>query len=264
MKFARLSAVGILSIMILAGCMNQSQETSDMAEADASNTPVTEASWSYEGATGPAAWGEIGTGNSACSTDSTQSPIAIVEADAMSADLPALNLSYGNLTFSVEDTGHGYKAKFEDTSNTLTIGNETYNLIQFHAHTPSEHTLNGESYPMAVHFVHQMEGSGRLAVIGVLINSGAANEAYTGYADLSAAGTGEGSVDVRSMLPENLSYLGYSGSLTTPPCTPGVRWIVLNNPIELSPEQIEVFASAHGMTNRPVQPLYERTVHISE
>ena len=260
MKSLYLIPTLLLSLAII-GCTGQADQTPAAAEAE---MPMENVEWSYEGEGGPANWGSLEAEYGVCSSGVEQSPIALVTTDMSSAELPALMLNYGDATLQVEDTGHGFKAT-PDGEHTLTIGEDSYSLLQFHAHTPSEHTLDGNSFPMAVHFVHQND-LGELAVVGVLIESGEANTAYAAYADGAAGTASEMSpASVRSMLPEDLDYFTYDGSLTTPPCSEDVRWIVLKESISLSPEQIEVFASVHGATNRPVQPLEGRTVQsVSE
>ncbi len=267
MNIHRLFSIFLLLALTLSACTEQGDsasapEETAAAEAPAEETPMEQASWSYEGASGPSAWGELDESFATCSIGTEQSPIALDESEASSAELPALSFTYGEATLTVEDTGHGYKAT-PDGTHQLTVGDDTYSLLQFHAHTPSEHTLNGESYPMDVHFVHQND-AGALAVVGVMIESGEMNEAYQVYAAQSE-GSEEGAqmVSLSSLLPGDLSYLTYDGSLTTPPCTEGVRWIVLKEPVSLSAEQIDVFSSSHGATNRPVQPLEGRTVQMT-
>ncbi len=255
-------AIYFLSIfaLSLAGCA----ESQDVHEAAATSEPSHEehtATWSYEGASGPEHWGDLEGDFGTCSTGSEQSPIALASAAADDVELPALEFAYGETAIDVSDTGHGFKAT-PDGTHTLRIGDDTYTLLQFHAHTPSEHTLNGESFPMEVHFVHQNE-AGNLAVAGVLITVGEENAAYDAYAAQSAGSAdAASSADLSALLPADQSYMTYAGSLTTPPCTEGVRWIVLSSPITLSQEQIDVFSAPHGVTNRPVQPIGERVVSM--
>ncbi|MBX2823049.1 MAG: carbonic anhydrase family protein [Rhodothermaceae bacterium] len=262
MKADRLALYTLFCFFVIVGCAEQAQEDMSTAEAqEPEAAPMEKTAWTYEGDGGPDAWGSLDDAYGACSAGVEQSPIALVSTDAESSSLPALSFTYGEATLTVNDSGHGYTAT-PDGSHMLSIGDDTYNLLQFHAHTPSEHTLDGEYFPMAVHFVHQSE-AGELAVVGVLISSGEANPAYDAYTSLSEGGEAS-PVALMSMLPEDLTYMTYPGSLTTPPCSEGVRWNVLTTPITMSPEQIEVFAAAHGDTNRPVMPLGERSVRVSE
>lgn len=223
---------------------------------------MTMATWSYEGETGPEAWGMLSIDFATCEAGMAQSPIALVTADADAADLPALTFNYGSATLTVEDTGYGFKAT-PDGAHTLTIGEDTYNLVQFHPHTPSEYTLDGESFPVGLHFVHQ-NAAGELAVVGVFAGSGDENAAYQPF--VAAAGAGETTAMVENLaalLPTEPAYFTFDGSLTTPPCTEGVRWIVMREPIALSEAQIATIRAAHGATNRPLQPLNGRVVRLS-
>ena len=251
---------------ILVGCADRA------AEPEAPEPPEPEAAamaeertWSYEGDTGPEAWGQLDEAYSTCATGQAQSPIDIDPQAAEQASLPALVLDYGAASLEVTDTGHGYKAT-PSTTHTLSIGDDTYQLLQFHMHTPSEHTLAGASFPMGVHFVHQNE-AGQLAVVGVMVETGEENASFAPIvtATLQASSDPGAAVEsLEALLPGTRSYFTYSGSLTTPPCTEGVRWIVLETPVALSEQQIGVFAEAHGVTNRPVQALNERVVRYTE
>lgn len=247
-----------LFVFVLAGCVENQDLPADV-EASSSTHDEHTATWSYDGDTGPEHWGTLESSFATCSTGQEQSPIALTGDSAEDADLAALAFTYGEVVIEVSDTGHGFKATPEG-SNTLTIGDDSYSLLQFHAHTPSEHTLNGNSFPMEVHFVHQNE-AGNLAVVGVLIEAGEENTAYEAYVTQSAGATDAAeTIDLAALLPAEKAYMTYDGSLTTPPCTEGVRWIVLSTPITMSDEQIEAFSTPHGITNRPVQPVGERVV----
>lgn len=247
--------------MVVVGCAEEVEEAPLIESAPEMADAMTQTAWSYTGETGPEAWGEVREAYATCSIGTEQSPVALSLADAVQAELPALMFNYSEAMLSVEDSGLGFTAT-PDGEHTLTIGDDLYTLLQFHAHTPSEHTLNGESFPAEVHFVHQNE-AGELAVVGVMIQPGAENEAFAGYVAQASGGEAMGANDLASMLPADKTYLAYSGSLTTPPCSENVRWNVLAEPITWSQEQIDVLVDAHGVTNRPVQPLEGRTVQVS-
>lgn len=218
--------------------------------------------WSYEGETGPEHWGSLSPEYESCEAGQAQSPIDIATGEREGDDLASLELAYGGSDLTLEDTGHGYNAT-PGTEQTLTIGDQTYRLLQFHAHSPSEHTIDGQSFPMEVHFVHQND-AGELAVVGVMAEEG--EQPHEGYSDIVDALSGDGQTvtvdDVSSLLPSERAYYTYSGSLTTPPCTEGVRWIVLEEPITMSAEQLSAWQT-HGETNRPVVPVNEREVEYS-
>ncbi|MCH7663046.1 MAG: carbonic anhydrase family protein, partial [Chloroflexi bacterium] len=139
----------------------------------------------------------------------------------------------------------------------------TYALRQFHFHSPSEHTLAGENMAMEMHLVHT-DADDNIAVIGVLLIEGTENPAFDPVWDNMPAEEGnpvtvQGAfVDVDDLLPDDRSYYEYTGSLTTPPCTEGVLWHVLAQPVEISAEQLSAFHAIHDGTNRPVQPMNER------
>ena len=145
------------------------------------------------------------------------------------------------------------------------INGQTFELAQFHVHTPSEHEINGARADLEVHFVHKNE-KGELAVVGLLAKKGAANTVLAPFfANLpdkkdSPAVTANGAtVDLAALVGNRKTYWAYEGSLTTPPCTEHVHWFVLDEPIEVSAEQIAAAKNAeHGPTARPIQPLNAR------
>lgn len=218
-------------------------------------------SWSYDGATGPEHWSEIcAPKNYTCESGTRQSPIDLPAAPH--GNLPHLSFHYRPTPLDAENTGSTIEADIHSDSY-LKIGHERYNLIQFHFHTPSEHQLEGESYPMELHFVHR-NALGELAVVGVFLREGAENPLIQQIWDHIAEGeAGEAHVEQiepEDLLPENREYYRYAGSLTTPPCTEGVRWHVLHEPIEVSEEQIEEFRAIFPHNARPLQELNGRTV----
>lgn len=254
-----------LTTALLVGavaCADLDPEAETETQVPAAAEPAAEQSeWTYEGETGPEHWGSLSAEYEACEVGQAQSPIDIPTGEGEGDDLPSLELGYGGSDLTLEDTGHGHSAT-PGTEQTLTIGDQTYGLLQFHAHAPSEHTIDGESFPMEVHFVHQND-AGKLAVVGVMVEEGERNEPYSHLAEaLRDSGRTVTVDDVSSLLPSERGYYTYSGSLTTPPCTEGVRWIVLEEPITMSPEQLSAWQT-HGETNRPVVPVNERDVEYS-
>lgn len=265
MRFDRMLAVpvALATLTLLVGCAETEPE-SEMEGEEVAAAAETESSWSYEGETGPESWGDLSEEYATCGTGQSQSPIDIPTGEARSGDVSGLELGYAGTELTLEDTGHGYKAT-PASENTLTIGEDSYRLLQFHAHTPSEHTVDGQSFPMEVHFVHQND-AGELAVVGVMVEEGAENGTYGPVVSALEAGQGSGTAtveDMAALMPESQEYYSYSGSLTTPPCTEGVRWIVMESPVAMSAAQLAVFEEAHGETNRPVVPLNEREVQYS-
>jgi carbonic anhydrase len=252
--------VALALVLPLAACGPADTETE--TETDAADAAAREATWSYSGQTGPESWGELSEDYATCETGESQSPINVVPGEATEAELPPLEFAYGSAEFSLEDTGYSYKAT-PSGEHTLTVGEDSYRLLQFHEHTPSEHDIAGDSFPMEVHFVHQNE-AGELAVVGVMIQEGSENAAWSNLVDAVDGGAESFSTgDLASLLPSDRSYFTYPGSLTTPPCSEGVRWIVLEEPVSMSAEQLALFREAHGQTDRPTQPLEGRQVRFS-
>lgn len=218
--------------------------------------------WSYGGETGPEAWGRLSPDFALCETGTEQSPVNL--ANATAAELPDLRFDYQEVPREVVNTGHTLQVNYPPGS-TMTVGGATYQLLQFHFHTPAEHRLRGRELPMEVHFVHRGPG-GNLAVVGVLVEPGAENRAVQPLWSHLPARAGEERnvssvrIDPERLLPEDRQTYRYAGSLTTPPCTEGVRWFVFDEPIRMSPAQIEAVRSIIGTTNRPVQPLGGRTL----
>ena len=227
--------------------------------------------WSYEGDTGPAAWGTLSADWSPCGNGQNQSPIDIDQ--TMSADLPEMRAQYPPASLKIMHTAHvadginnGHTIQINYTDgDVLTIGSEQFQLLQYHFHVPSEHTVKGQHHAMEMHLVHATN-DGKLAVIGVFIDEGAHNAAFDPILSNLPATKGAEShleqvmVDVNQMLPSSLESYRYDGSLTTPPCSESVNWLVMTTPIQMSADQIAAFRAIINGNNRPVQPLNGRTV----
>lgn len=219
------------------------------------------AHWSYSGPTGPEHWAELSPEYTACGIGLNQSPIDIT--DTVEADLDTLNFDYHAGATSINNNGHTLQVDVAPGS-WLHIGDDEFQLIQFHAHSPSEHQVNGELFPLEEHFVHQNE-SGALAVVSVLYRAGE----FNGHiARLGAAAPTEINQPVQldvditffELYSDHDSYYRYNGSLTTPPCTEGVRWFVLKTKGHIAPEQAENFVDLIGEDARGPQPLNARIV----
>lgn len=222
--------------------------------------------WGYTGDIGPAQWGSLKTDYATCDTGKEQSPINLEDAEAKS--LPALKLNYSDSEYSVVDNGHTIQANF-DKNSTFTVNGKTYSLIQIHFHAPSENALNGELLPLEGHLVHAAE-DGSLAVIGMFFkpadgaekNSGLAKVFSNVPSEKKEAVTVEGEkLNGKEFLPGTSDYYRFKGSLTTPPCSEGVTWTVMQKPVEVPQAQIDAFTEHYQGNNRPVQPLNERTLY---
>ena len=200
-----------------------------------------------------------------CGTGQEQSPINLSSAAPM-AETPDLTPRYLPLAGAFENNGHTLQFNPGQSTAVLTIGADAYTFAQFHFHAPAEHTLDRRAYAAELHFVHR-NGAGQLAVVGVFIEEGAENAALANL--LAAMPAGQGAthasqldVDLNALLPSDRAYYAYAGSLTTPPCTEGVRWNVLRTPLQASPAQIAALREALGASSRHVQPLGQRTVML--
>ena len=215
---------------------------------------------------GPEKWGQLSDKYALCQSGDMQSPIDLAGANAKGNVALAVNYQSGPLT--VSNKGLTIQADFAAGSS-MTSGGTTFNLIQIHFHTPSEHAISGKRYPLTGHFVHATEG-GKLGVLGVMFEAGAANAELAKI--LAAAPTTKSepatvagqTIDPNGMLPTDRSIYRYMGSLTTPPCSEGVNWHVLKDPITASAEQIAAFQALMGDSARPVRALNNRLVVAPE
>ena len=217
--------------------------------------------WDYKGEEGPENWGELAPEYDMCSKGKNQSPINLV-ADHH-GDLPKLVFDYKKPGIEVEwNTGHAIQEKINPGNFLLTDG-ERFELEQLHFHSPSEHMVDNEIYPMEVHLVHQNE-QGDYVVIGLLFEEGARNEMIDRLPSFRAE-RGEDPygdpIDYNELVTDRGEYFLYNGSLTTPPCNEGVQWIVIKKPIIVSPEQIQHYHDLLGFdNNRPIQPHNSRLI----
>jgi carbonic anhydrase len=217
--------------------------------------------WDYEGAGAPENWAKLDAQNTVCATGQRQSPIDIK--DGIKVDLEPIKFSYRPSTFRVTDNGHTIQVAVADSSISLT--GKTYELVQFHFHRPSEEKVNGQRFDMVVHLVHKAD-DGQLAVVAVLLERGSENPfIQTLWNNLpleknSSVAPPSLSIDPASILPASRNYYTYMGSLTTPPCTEGVLWLVMKQPVQVSTEQIGIFSRLYRNNARPIQPSGERLI----
>ncbi len=216
--------------------------------------------WSYSGEDGPQEWGDLSADYLMCSMGRNQSPIDL--SGAVDAELEELILDYPNRGLEDEvNNGHTIQENLKP-GNFITIQSQRYEAKQFHFHSPSEHRVDGKSFPLEVHIVHSNENS-QLAVLGILFDEGEENPLLHQLNGFRPPGMApyDGPIDYNALITARDQYYSYNGSLTTPPCSEGVRWVVLKNAITASREQIDRFHSAMGAdTNRPIQPRNSRTI----
>ncbi|SEQ45397.1 carbonic anhydrase [Basfia succiniciproducens] len=230
-----------------------------------SGCSTTEKHWGYTGDVSPEHWGGLSDKFKTCAVGQKQSPVNIQVQKATDKDLPALNINYLASKATVVNNGHSIQTDLTDENSTLTINGKVYTLKQFHFHSSSENTIDGQYLPLEGHFVHVAKDGG-IVVVAVLYEIGGENAQL---ADIWAGMPEKAGEKVKlkakfnpaTLISSKQSYYSFEGSLTTPPCTEGVDWIVLKAYGHVSAEQVEKFAKAVGVkNNRPVQPLNERTI----
>lgn len=220
--------------------------------------------WGYAGLGGPDNWGRI-PGNATCGTGKRQSPIDI--RGGIQVDLEPIRFDYRPTQFRVTDNGHTVQVDVGE-GNTITLTGRTYQLVQFHFHRPSEERVNGRAYDMVAHLVHR-DFDNNLAVVAVLMEKGMDNpfiQTLWNYMPLEVGMSVEPPdvvIDLSKLLPEKREYYTYMGSLTTPPCTENVLWMVMKNPVPVSLQQIGIFARLYPHNARPVQPANDRLIKSS-
>jgi carbonic anhydrase len=220
--------------------------------------------WSYGGSTGPAHWGSEDPAYAACGVGERQSPIDI--RDAERADLPAIEFGYRPVPLVVSDTGFTMQVNVPAGSGGgITVGQDHYDLVQFHFHRPSEEKIRGQRSPLVVHLVHK-SAAGKVAVVAVLFSSGKGNPVVKQVMEnLPPPGQKEKAVpgatlDLNQLLPNARGYYTFDGSLTIPPCTEGVRWLVLKRVMQAKSGDILLFATRYPDNARPTQPTHGRKV----
>jgi len=234
--------------------------------------------WTYEGATGAEHWGDLDPEYAPCKTGKEQSPIDIRTAEK--AELPALRFEYkgGQLKYLINN-GYTIRVNYRDSpgsGNFLMVGDQRYQLTQFHFHRPSEEHIHGKAFDMVAHLMYQ--SSDREVVgVAVLLKAGKANatigqiwehmpktesKVLTDFSHQEEEIAGV-EINPAGLLPHDVAYYTYMGALTAPPCTESVRWYVLKTPVDLSAKQITAFAHLYPHDVRPVQPLNGRVVQES-
>ena len=218
--------------------------------------------WAYSGDSGPAHWGGLKPEFKACADGTMQSPIDV--RSSFSTPLPSIAFDYGIVPLTILNNGHTVQVNVAKGSG-ITVGGKRYELLQFHFHTPSEHVVNARHFPLEMHLVHK-SAEGHLAVVGVFMQAGSANIAMQEIWDHlpgSKAGPktiAKVAINPRDLLPSDRRYYRYMGSLTTPPCSEGVNWYVMQQPVDVSIAQIQAVANIMGQNARPAQKRANRLV----
>ena len=225
--------------------------------------------WSYGRETGADVWGELKPEFQTCSAGLAQSPINI-EGSGFSLDIGSLDFNYQDTPLTIVNNGRTIRVDYQPGSN-LTLDGREYELLQFHFHQPSEHLISGKAASMEAHFVHKNRATGNLVVLAVLMSEGETDRALESIwqqiptSNSQASRISDLTINALQLLPEdNKRYYRYQGSLTTPPCSEIVTWLVLKQPVEISRSQIASFSAVIGTNARPVQALNRRTLSESK
>ena len=218
--------------------------------------------WSYDGDEGPSHWGDLSPDYAPCRSGHRQSPIDI--RSPKKTDLPAIQFDYKDSPLHIIDNGHTIMINY-GAGSSIRVGDKQYTLKQFHFHRPSEERIDGKPYDMEVHLVHA-DPEGKLAVIAILLEQGEDNSlVHELWNDLPKEKEKEELLDTvhinaTDLLPSDRGYYSFPGSLTTPPCSENVAWLVLKHPITVTSGEIERFTKLYRHDARPTQPLYGRVV----
>jgi len=253
----RFTLAALTAVLTLASATAGAEEKQEKQKA---------AHWDYRGAQGMAHWAKLDRDFEVCGTGHRQSPIDIRQATP--APLPALEFGYGAVAPAIVNNGHTIQVTVP-AGQFLTVGGKRYQLLQFHFHTPSEERIKGKASAMVAHLVHRDE-EGHLGVVAVLLEPGSRGSAFDTVLENLPRKAGQTltvadlNLDLQSLLPKDRRYYDFEGSLTTPPCSEGVHWMVLREPVKVQPKSIQAFRSLYAQNARSVQPLWGREVKASQ
>jgi len=240
---------------LLAGCGDDRPAAKD----DGLDT-----TWGYTGDIGPSKWGSLSKAFKTCSAGREQSPVDIV--GSRPRDLPEIEFSYEESPLSILNNGHTIEVEYDEGS-AIAVDGRRYGLAQFHFHVPSEHEVDGTRFAAEIHLVHR-DANDEIAVIGLLVEQGEENQALASAwqhlpAEAKEAESVEAEVvDAERLLPRERTFYTYPGSLTTPPCTEKVTWLIMTEPIQMSSDQLDALTEIVQMNNRPLQPVGERRILV--
>ena len=261
-KVKHCAVMSLFLLGSLASCVDENQEPVNEEQTQENETisanQQEDKTWNYENTN----WEEMA--DSECKS-AVQSPVNVVTNDIIEADLAAIDYEYEPFTMRIVDNGHTIQVQGTENSF-ITVEGKRYQFRQFHFHYPSEHTIDEKRYPMEMHLVHKEEGSSNLVVIAIFLEEADQNNEFLQkvLAKIPSEEGNEVLTDVQITLsdyiPPSQVHYTYIGSLTTPPCTVGVDWIIFTEPIEASAEQLATFANFYNNNARPTQALNNRRV----
>lgn len=271
-----LPALSILAVLAILAACDKAAPGPNVPDAKANTSTSHEggarpAHWGYEGPDGPEYWPALNPAYAACGQGKSQSPINITKTDAgdvhswkFDYKTTSLKIAHHEHVTDIVDNGHTIQVSV-DGDTTITTDRGVYTLKQFHFHTRSEHTVDNSHFPMEMHFVHQ-SAEGKFAVVSVLFQEGPENASLAKIIPHLPKAKGEKAhlpevqLNLALHLPESRAAYTYMGSLTTPPCTEEVEWLVFRDPISASKAQLDAFASRLSPSSRPTQPLNGRII----
>ena len=248
MRVKDLLTSSLLMVTLILGC----------SKSDKDDTVVTPVHWDYENTD----WQEEG--YSECA-GKAESPIDINTSQTIKGQLPAITFNYQDMPLQVLDNGHTIQV-LGDGKNSIVLNGKTFVLKQLHFHHLSEHKIDGKAQAMEIHFVNQHDASGEIVVLAVFLTPGKQNtildKVFNNFPTTKDTPKLVANVTLNpaDLLPKNRSYYNYTGSLTTPPCTQGLDWIVYKNAVEFSSDQETTFSKLYPKNSRPTQDLANRIV----
>ena len=269
--YLRRSAVVFVLVIVTLSCGRAHRAAEHVGEG--AHAVQEEAHWGYAGEEGPEHWANLSPDFAPCREGVEQSPIDLT--DTVPIEDAGIERRFGSEVLTVEqrarvmdlvDNGHTIQIT-NDVPMALDMDGVHYELVQFHFHAPSEHTIDGEHAPLEVHMVHK-SAAGELAVIGILVEEGEHDSIWDPIVAALPDGPGDArhledlDLDTSELRPLPTRYYRYEGSLTTPPCSEGVQWIVMAGKRQISPEQMAAMVSHLHQNNRPVQPLGNRRIGL--
>jgi carbonic anhydrase len=248
----------------VADTRRREEEKAAAAAAILAAAPKHGTVWNYEGELGPSHWGKINVDWAKCGAGNRQSPIDL--RDGIKVNLEQIAFDYHPSSFNEVNNGHTIQVTVGG-GNFITVGNQTYELQQFHFHRPSEERINGKGTEMVMHLVHR-SAEGKVAIVAVLLERGAPHSLMQTVWDNLPLEKQEVVapsivIDPKDALPDRREYFTYMGSLSEPPCTEGVLWLVFKQPRQASPAQMALFSRLYPLNARPVQSTSGRMIKES-
>ncbi|MGA9657607.1 MAG: carbonic anhydrase family protein [Asticcacaulis sp.] len=253
-----------LMALSLAACSSKKADDHAAKAEHADGAPVSK--WTYDGDTGPDHWGQLGGGSDVCATGQRQSPLDI--AGAVKSQYARVVHNYNSVTATIQNTGKTIRV-VPANGGDLELDGAKYPLKYIEFHSPSEHAINGHRATLESQFVH-MNDKGQTVIVATLYDVGVADPMLGSIWTYLPTDPGQPVpladllINAQDLLPGTEDFYVYSGSLTTPPCTEGVTWMVYSSPMSISAEQADAFQRLIGMNARPLQIRHDRDfLHVS-